>query len=162
MTDLPGFAENEEARITMQDESFFRWQERVLGGLLAWGAANIVLGASGVRAREDVPRHVAWQALTWGAIDLVLAVMGRRGARKQGRSTTSETIQPAVVRFRRVLAINAALDVAYILGGAILSVTARHDPRRRGAGLGILVQGIFLAVYDVFLLQRSSYWINPQ
>ena len=142
----------------MQDQTFFQWQEWVLGGLMAWGAANVVFGAGGSRARDDMPRQFAWQALTWGAIDLALAVLGRRGARTQGRTATPETTQRAVASFRRVLAINAGLDVVYIVGGSVLVATARHDRRRKGVGLGILVQGIFLAVYDALLLQRAVHW----
>jgi hypothetical protein len=142
----------------MKDQTFFKWQERVLGGLMVWGAANVVIGAGGSRVRDDVPRQFAWQALTWGAIDLVLALLGRRGARTRGQTATPATTQRAVARFRRVLAINAGLDVAYILGGSVLAATARHDRRRKGVGLGILVQGIFLAVYDALLLQHVDQW----
>lgn len=146
----------------MHNNTFFDWQERVLGGLMAWGAASVVLGAGSRRMSDDAPRQFAWQAITWGAIDLALAVAGRRGARKQARNATPETTQHAVASFRRVLAINAVLDVGYIAGGSFLAVTAEHDRRRIGVGLGILVQGIFLAVYDALLLLRSEQWTEDK
>lgn len=142
----------------MQIVTFFRWQERVLGVLMGWGAANVVIGAGTRRARGDAVRHIAWQAITWGAIDLVLAVMGRRGARKKSRGATPESTQQALAGFRRVLAVNAVLDIGYILGGSFLAATAHLDRRRFGAGIGILVQGIFLAAYDALLLRRAARW----
>ncbi len=139
-------------------ESFFRWQERVLGILLAWGATNVVVGAGASQARGIASRQVAWQALAWGAIDLLIAIVGRRSARRKASDATPASTREAVVGFQRVLAINAVLDIGYIVGGTSFAATAGRDRRRLGVGIGIVLQGIFLALYDTVLLARTSAW----
>lgn len=139
-------------------ESFWSWQEQALGGLLAWGAGSVVAGLAGARAEDDALRHAARQAASWGIVDLGLAVNGRRSARRQRGTASAEETAEAVHRFRRILAINAALDVCYVLGGALLLRSAGPDRRRAGTGLGIIVQGLFLGVYDVLLLRGSTGW----
>ncbi|MDQ5852792.1 MAG: hypothetical protein M3380_12135, partial [Chloroflexota bacterium] len=62
-------------------QSFWRWQERALGGLLAWGVASAVVGAGLLRTQSVVVRYAGQQALVWGLIDLLLALNGRRSAR---------------------------------------------------------------------------------
>jgi hypothetical protein len=145
----------------MQDEPFFRWQERALGVLMAWGTANVVVGAGGTMLRDEAPRNIAYQAVAWGAIDLALAVAGRRGARRHARTATPDATAEAVRSFRRILLINALLDVGYIAGGSALATTAKRDRRRAGVGLGIVAQGVFLTVYDVTLLLLSERWNAP-
>ncbi len=138
-------------------ETFWAWQERALGGLLAWGAGSVVAGAAFTRAADNAVRHTARQAAGWGIVDLVLAVNGRRTAPQRGRMASAEETAEAVHRFRRILAINAALDVGYVLGGAMLLRSAGTDRRRAGTGLGIIVQGLFLGIYDVLLLRGAAH-----
>nr|NLI50751.1 hypothetical protein [Propionibacterium sp.] len=57
---------------------------------------------------------------------------------------------------RRILGVNAALDVVYTLGGLALVRTRGHDPFLRGTGWGIAVQGAFLFGFDVEHLRRLS------
>lgn len=49
--------------------------------------------------------------------------------------------------FRRILLINAGLDVGYIAVGGVLLAIKR--PMLRGFGLAICVQGLFLLVFDL-------------
>ena len=51
-----------------------------------------------------------------------------------------------VDEFRKILAINGGLDLAYLVTGVILAT--RRDPLPRGFGAAILVQGAFLLVLD--------------
>ena len=146
----------------MRNQStFFGWQERALGWLLGWGAANAVLGAAGARAGDETLKHVARQSAAWGAVDLVLAVNGRRAARRQARTATREEVAASVQRFRLILAVNAVLDIYYVLGGALLVWSAGTNSRRKGTGLGIILQGLFLGCYDVLLLAGAEAHVEP-
>ncbi len=139
-------------------QSFWRWQERALGGLLAWGVASAVVGAGLLRTRSVVVRHAGQQALVWGLIDLLLALNGRRSARRQVAVTDAAATISAAIRFRTILVVNAALDVGYVAGGTGLARRSPQHPDRRGTGLGIALQGLFLLVYDLLLLRGLARW----
>lgn len=145
----------------LEQDTFWRWQERVLGGLLAWGALNVVAGAGLARSRSVVVRRAGQQAWVWGLIDLLLAVNGRRGARRQSVSADDAATYAAASRFQMILAVNSLLDVGYVAGGTSLAMRAADHSDRRGTGLGITVQGLFLLVYDCLLLSAASRWIRP-
>ena len=138
-----------------QDE-FFVWQEQALGRLLGWGAANVVLGAGGAHASNVRIRQVARQALGWGLVDLLLAINGRLGARRSAGSAPAGSTEVAVRRFRAILALNAVLDLGYIMGGLWLVRSAGRDESRKGTGQGIVLQGLFLACYDLLLLSGAG------
>ena len=133
------------------DENFFRYQHRRLGILWAWGIANTLLGLPGLFLRPTLLRHIAIQTSSWGAIDAALAWFGRRSAAAKELQLiegvlTTEDAERESSRFRTILLVNALLDLGYIAGGVILSRQERPD--RRGMGLGIIPQGVFLFFYD--------------
>ena len=139
-------------------QTFWRWQERALGGLLAWGLASAVVGAGLLRTKSVVVRRAGQQALVWGLIDLLLALNGRRSAwRLVGVTDAAATIS-AAIRFRTILVVNTALDIGYIAGGTGLARRSAQHPDRRGTGLGIALQGLFLLVYDLLLLRGLARW----
>ena len=139
-------------------ETFWRWQERALGGLLAWGAGSAVVGVGLLRTQSIVVRHAGQQALAWGLIDLLLALNGRRSARRQAAVAGTAATISAAIRFRMILVVNAALDVGYVAGGAGLARRSLQHPERRGTGLGIALQGLFLLIYDLLLLRGLARW----
>ncbi len=141
--------------------NFFGWQERALGWLLGWGAANTVLCAGAARAGDETLKHVARQAAGWGLVNLALAVNGRRSARRQARTATREQVAASIQRFRLILAVNAVLDIYYILGGTLLVRSAGANSRRKGTGFGIILQGLFLGCYDALLLAGAAPHVEP-
>ena len=100
----------------------------------AWAAGSVVLG--GPLAAFPRTRGFGRQTLAWGAVDGAIAAVGAR--RRASRGPTD----PA--RLRRVLLVNAGLDVGYLAAGAWLV----RDGRWRGDGAAVLVQGAFLLVLD--------------
>jgi hypothetical protein len=135
---------------------FFEYQERQLGILKAWGLGSVVVGLASLPVPEPRTRQAGLQALTWGAIDAALALFGRRGARRKAQQARQGELDRAAIArerrtFRRILLINSALDVGYMLGGLWLLRTAGERRERQGMGLGIMVQGLFLFIYDALL-----------
>ncbi len=133
------------------DENFFRYQHRRLGILWGWGLASSVLGTLGLFLRPTLLRHIAIQTSSWGAIDAVLAWFGRRSAAAKDLQLregllNAQDVQRESSRFRTILLINALLDLGYIAAGAILA--RQEQPDRRGMGLGIIPQGVFLFLFD--------------
>jgi hypothetical protein len=135
---------------------FFAYQQRMLAILKYWGVSNTVGGVLGWLCPHLVVRHASLQAATWGAIDAALAVVGQHNAARkeqqlQRGELSSHDLAREVRNFRHILLVNAGLDVIYILGGYRLLATAGERRERRGMGLGIMMQGLFLLLYDSLL-----------
>lgn len=135
--------------------SFYEYQHDRFGILLGWGVINTIVGLVMSRSNHETVKQVGMQAAAWGAIDAVLAWFGRRGATRAQAKWESgelggEDETKAARGFRRILLINAGLDVGYMLGGVLLQQRSdRAD--RRGMGAGIILQGLFLFLYDGLL-----------
>ena len=115
---------------------------QVLGG---WAAGSVVLGAA--LSLSPRTRGFGRQTAVWGAVDAVIAYAGVLGRRRQGPTDR--------VRLRRVLLLNAGLDVGYLGVGAALARGRRVRGRAyRGDGLAVLVQGAFLLLLDTTAAAR--------
>lgn len=109
---------------------------RVLG---RWAAGSVLVG--GVLAADPRTRGFGRQTAAWGAGDGAIALVG---ARRQAAGRTTD-----VARLRRVLLVNAWLDVGYVTAGLALLRT-----RWRGDGLAVVVQGAFLLWLDATAARR--------
>jgi hypothetical protein len=145
---------------TMSNQhDFFHFQHRALGVLWAWGLGSIAVGVPALLSRNQVVRQAGIQAIAWGAIDAALAWFGRRDARNKISSGAKDGPHQAR-RFRLILLINAGLDVGYVAGGWALLRKARGREQRTGMGIGIIVQGLFLLLFDsglAWLVGRRSW-----
>lgn len=114
----------------------------VIRRLTRWGTASVLVGGAFALPRRT--RGFGVQTLMWGAIDLMLAAVTR------GRDEV-----PQAQTLRRILLVNAALDVGYVAAGAHLAVRTptlggRLRPAdARGHGLGVVLQGAALFVIDL-------------
>lgn len=142
-----------------------RAQEKaLLSGLTGWALASLavgVLAGRAVRGRTtprgtgptaatagaDLVAGVARQAVGWAGVDLGIAAWGVLGALRDRRSgaLAPQDARRRARRMARITAVNAAADVGYVVAGALLAV---RSPRRRGDGLGIVVQGLALLRLD--------------
>ncbi len=129
--------------------------------LLAWGGVSVaggaVVAAVGVATGDRFLRAFGSQTVGWGAIDAALALGGRARARRRLAGTAEDPDATAreAARIRRLLAVNAGLDVLYIAAGlAVAAGRGRHDPAARGHGLAAVVQGAFLLAFDAWHAAR--------
>ncbi|MBP1467575.1 hypothetical protein EYB53_017815 [Candidatus Chloroploca sp. M-50] len=139
-------------------ENFFVYQRRALRPLLVWGIGSSVLGAL-MLPFAGFWRHFGLQAVAWGVIDVLLAMIGRRSALlKAERMATGELEARDALReaeqFRKILTVNAGLDVGYILVGLAVALRYAERPDRQGLGYGIATQGAFLLVFDALLARQ--------
>lgn len=107
-------------------------QQLMLWSLLWLGGALIGLWRS---------HHPFWRPFwlmsgVWALVDAAIAMAGWLGA------------EPSPDALRRVLLINAGLDIVYVSAGAWLYT--RKTPQLRGFGLAVLIQGFFLLAFDLF------------
>ena len=108
--------------------------------LLLWGALSTIGGVLLQFSRKPFWIGVGQQAIGWGLIDALIALLAGRA---RSKPLSSETL-------RRILLINAALDVLYMLGGFIFARTkGAADEKLRGQGWGIVLQGLFLFKFDL-------------
>lgn len=140
-------------------ENFYRYQQRRLSLLLGWGSISMIVGLVVQFNSKPFWKQFGLQALLWGAIDAALAVFGLRSAnKKQGRYALGELNfhdeKKEARGFYRILLINTGLDVFYVVGGAWLMQRFKDRADRRGMGLGILVQGLWLFLFDGLVLQE--------
>jgi hypothetical protein len=103
-------------------------------------------------------RGFGLQALSWGAVDAIIAGVGRRSMLKRRAELANPadlaSMRSEMLKLRRLLWLNTFLDVLYIGGGLRLNVTrGRHKPAWRGHGWGIVTQGIFLFLFDLYHVQ---------
>lgn len=121
----------------------------VVRRLTGWGAASV--GVGGALALAPRTRAFGVQTLLWGAIDVALAAFTRR-----------QDSVPTTRMLRRILLVNAALDVGYAATGAHLvartpSFGGRLTPAdARGHGRAIVIQGAALFVIDLTAARRLS------
>ena len=136
--------------------------ERSLLRVLTWWAAGSAgLGSAlwrvGVRSEHAMLRAFGRQTAAWGAIDGTIVAVG--WARRCSGAPPTRAAD-----LRRMLAVNAALEVGYVLGGIWL-IAARDRLGRRprysaeqatGDGAAVIVQGSFLLVMDSVHARRLN------
>lgn len=132
-------------------------QRRISHHLLVWSALSMV---SGVLLLFLTPfwRGVGLQGVVWGAVDAAIALFGLVSLRRKEHRPDAD--DPAVFAretrdLRRLLLINAGLDVLYVLGGAVV-LTRLSTDFARGNGVGIIVQGAFLLLFDLFYAFQAN------
>lgn len=134
----------------MKTIDIWTYNRRISSRLLQWGGLNVGLGIALQAARAPFWRAFGQQAVAWGAIDALIAWFGQRGAdRKEAKG------DPAAMSTQRrqlafLLWLNTGLDVLYIVGGYMLARSKSADAQRRGHGWGIVFQGAFLFLFDLF------------
>ena len=129
----------------------WKLQSRISRHLLVWSALSVVVGALLLFA-APFWRGVGVQALVWGAIDAAIAGFGLLTLRRKLKRPDAD--HPDVLlretrNLRRLLLINAGLDVLYIVAGGVVLYALTTD-FARGNGVGIIVQGGFLLLFDTF------------
>ncbi len=122
-------------------------EARLLTELGTGAAVSAVAGAAlwAVGARGDRPTVAAFgrQTASWAAVDGLIAAGGWMVAsRRRDGEHVDEAARASALR--RLLLVNAGLDVSYVVGGVLLA--RRAD--RRGDGIAIAVQGAFLLWLD--------------
>lgn len=135
--------------------SIWEFSTRLTRRLLVWSALSILLSTLTIFSADLFLRGLAVQFLVWGVVDGVISILGARAAaRKQAAMQESDRAQTEVKEARwlsRVLWVNTGLDVFYLLGGFWLTQTwGAESPLWRGQGMGIMIQGGFLFLFDIY------------
>jgi hypothetical protein len=123
--------------------------------LALWGGGSILVGTFVLallalrRQRAPLLRHFAIQTAAWGAVDFAICVWAWRGLALRDYA--------GAMRLVNVLWLNVGLDAGYAMVGVVLAIAGWRlgpKPGLIGAGMGVLVQGVALAVLDLVLIAR--------
>lgn len=118
--------------------------------LTAWSLTSLAAGGL-VLARRPGARGTGFarQTVAWGAVDLVIAGLSLR------RRDPVVDERAEATSLRRLLLLNAVLDVGYVTTGVLLwRAGSVRGTDSRGDGAGVVVQGAFLLVLDTLCAAR--------
>jgi hypothetical protein len=133
--------------------SIWQFNKTLTQRLLRLNIINIALGLP-LLLHGGFWRGVGSQCIGWGLINIGIA-LGGNALTQRRRASLPDPDDPQVVAaearaLRRVLWVNAGLDILYMLGGQRLAATRGADnPLYRGVGRGITLQGGLLFAFDV-------------
>ena len=97
--------------------------------LFGWNVVNMAAGVVLARNADALWRGIGSQAVGWSVINFIIAIFG--GSAIQKRSLKPDAFNPEILakesrNLRRLLWINAGLDVGYMVGG--MQVVKWQDP----------------------------------
>jgi hypothetical protein len=157
-----------ETHTESQTLNLYRFQQVTMPVLLGWSVGSMITGWSlWWREGSRFLDGLGAQFVGWGLIDGIIAIFALRGAGRDARRYAAGEISPeehdrAKARFKRIVALNAALDIGYVAGGKALLRDSQDQPGRRGTGWGVIVQGAFLFVWDILLLLALRVMESPR
>jgi len=149
------------AELALLDRRQHRIQTAGMATLTGWSIANIVGGVAGNLAtpRADPWRYAHQMNAMWNTVNLTLGAIGLTNARK-ARAQVGERrgVRADVAKTQRIFAVNALLDVAYMLGGTITWELGkdRESPRLIGYGASFIGQGAFLMLFDLAMVSAHE------
>jgi len=117
--------------------------EQLVAGLLLWAIGSMGSALIGLYAGPRAFWRAFWfMSGIWGLVDGLIGWFALIGE------------PPAASDLVWLLKFNSGLDVIYVLVGVILF--SRTTPLLRGFGLAVLVQGVFLLVFDLSFWWRCA------
>jgi hypothetical protein len=134
-----------------------------MGALASWSVGNMLVGVPAARQTEDRSRAFWLANVGWNGVNLGIAGMGAisMGARARKGDPGLEQVTLQHRKLRRALAINAGLDLGYVVTGLVLQRTAERR-ELRGLGDALVLQGAFLLTFDAgFLLEHRRRTRRP-
>lgn len=130
--------------------------------LLAWGILSLVAGVLFARKAGGVRARSFWQVCAvWGIVDVVISASGFLG----NAAGSPDSLAAAVAEASRTQALVSGFfvsDLATMLVGLLLNVrvVALPSERLQGWGRGLLLQGLFFALFDAVLLSTNGAYLR--
>lgn len=138
----------------MEAKEFYAYQRKRFTVLLVWGGLCAIGGQFLAQLNKHSFVRYFWSmSASWGYVNLVIALFGIRGAARNAKDFPNDTskAQKEAGKMRRLLLINVPLDALYVIAGCWLFQRKSDKARNRGWGSAIIIQGIWLFVYDSWL-----------
>jgi hypothetical protein len=111
--------------------------------LLLWSISSLIVGVLLYLLSEPLIQGIGLQAIFWGIIDAVIALF-----------TLFKQRDEQIEKMAKILRINIGLDIVYQVIGVLLLVFLWEDAFIAGNGIGVIIQGAFLFVLDLYYFLR--------
>lgn len=132
-----------------EKERIEAWQKTYKTGmrtLAGWSIINIGTGLYGNFHYEGETKYFHQMNALWSTVNLSLSTAGLL------RKTRFESTEKQIAfskKLENTLAINTYLDLGYIVaGGLMVGLPSETNTQLRGYGKSIIIQGVFLFVFD--------------
>ncbi|GEM_PF-158218 len=159
----------QEDRLTLEE-----WNQERIGiqkngmyVLGAWALTNFAVSGYYMTKTSDRIYYFHQMNVLWNVVNLGIAGFGYFGAVGSPLDLGLEQTVKEYRSFGRVLGINAALDVGYVMAGFFLKnrgkktdTTGSRSERLIGYGNSLILQGSFLFVFDVALASINQYSLS--
>ncbi len=120
-----------------------------------WAIANILTGAIGRSRLQGQNSYFHQMNMIWNFVNIGIAAAGYYFSVYSEVPADAAALLSDQIFFQKTLLFNAGLDLAYITGGFYLIERAKNTKKKperlKGYGKSIILQGIFLFVFDVLL-----------
>jgi hypothetical protein len=141
--------------------NIWQFQSNLTRRLLIWSFLSMIGGALLQISRNGFLRGMGVQFTAWGLIDALIAVFGDQAAKKRATQLRDpmapEVIRSEIQKLRKILWVNSGLDMGYVSGGAAMAlIKGKNDDSWRGHGIGVVLQGAFLLIFDLFHASKLS------
>ena len=94
---------------------------------------------------KSIETEISFNLLIWGLIDSLIAI----GPGIYRWIRNHEHIEN-LKKLKKILIVNAILDIGYVIIGFIIFIGFFEINQYNGHGLGVIIQGGFLAVFDTY------------
>lgn len=123
----------------------------ILGG---WAVANIGVGIAGMNTTTGSTYYFHQMNIGWNAVNLGIAALGYALTRPE-QNATEFSLSKKMISIENSLMLNTGLDFAYITAGIAMrelskSANQQNPDQLRGFGSSLILQGAFLAVFDIY------------
>ena len=117
--------------------------KRIGNALSVWSIASIISGIA-LYFFSFIPllQGIGFQAILWGGIDLVIIF------------TVLKRKEHPPEKIKRELNTSIRLEVIYLIIGFLILIIMGQDLYFAGHGIGIIIQGVFLLLLDLYYLTR--------
>lgn len=146
-------------------------QQRAMWILNVWAGVSVASGiVMAVQKNQTRLNFAGYQNIGWGMVNAAIATIALVGISSDLQTiTVSDTLTRGQglfeelmeeQRFSKILLVNIGLDVGYMLVGGALMYAAKSGLRRSdaffGSGAGVVLQGAFLLVFDIWQAVQSG------
>lgn len=131
--------------------AFLAYQRRMMYQLLFWAGLSLGVAAPMMLSTREWVRSFGGMTAAWAVINALIALFALRGVQKKAQQRAdAETIRDWMRQLTRLLWINAALDIVYLLVGMGLILWDSANRMLNGFGWAVAIQGAFLLIFDAY------------
>lgn len=160
----PGKGQGERLSLAEWNRERIGIQKNGMYILGSWALTNFAVSGYYMTKTSDRAFYFHQMNVFWNVVNLGIATFGYFGAVGSPLDLSLEQTVEEYRSFGRILGINAALDVGYVMTGFFLKnrgkKSDKYSERLIGYGNSLILQGSFLFVFDVALAYINQFSLS--